>query len=456
MGTKGRSVPSATFWLMAALAIAVVATVALRGWYSQRSPAEPRAEMGKAVQPPTVDLAGVDPSVARAIERAMEAVGKSPTEASVWGQLGMTLLAHEFSSQAVECFVQAAARDPDDPRWPYLHARSIILMSPTSAVPLLERAATLAGHEPEAPCLRLVELLLELNERDAAQRHLETFLQHNSSSARAQLAQGRLYFLQGDYAACLASLDQAAKHGGARKSVGVLMAEALRRLGQPETAELRRREADQMSEPSWPDPYFDHVSQLRTGLKAQLVRSDQLFGQGKIDESIRLLERTIGDYPESDWARILLARALIRERRLGEAERVLAEALKLAPQSVEAQFRMGVTHHLGGRHREAAEWFRKAVQGKPDFAMGHFNLGYCLAQLGDADGAITAYRTAVRCQPDLYDAHAALGDLLARQGKSQEAIEHLELALMLKPGDAWATKRREQLMPRQPTGGSIR
>ncbi len=449
----GRRIPSATVWLVAAVVIAVVGTVALRGWYSHREPAEPRAETGKAVQPPSVDLAGVDPAVVRAIRSATEAVGQSPGEADRWGQLGMTLLAHEFNDQAAECFVQAAACDPNDPRWPYLRARSMILTSPQAAVPLLEKTVTLCGHDPEAPSLRLVELLLELNELDAAQRHLEQFLQRSSRSARAHLAQGRLHLLQGDYAACLASLDQAAKHGGARKSVSVLMAEALRRLGQSETAELRRRQADEMPEPNWPDPYYDQVSPLRTGLKAHLVRSDQLFGQGKIDESIGLLERTISDYPDSDWAKILLARALIRKRRLTEAERVLAEALKLAPQSVEAQFRMGVAQHLQGRHREAAEWFRKAVQGKPDFTMGHFNLGYCLAQLGDADGAITAYGVAVRCQPDFYDAHAALGDLLARQGKTHEAIQHLELALKLKPGDAWATKRLEQLVPRQPPDG---
>lgn len=271
-----------------------------------------------------------------------------------------------------------------------------------------------------------------------------SFLAASPGSPRALLSRGRLQFLRGDYRGCIENLRRSFETVP-RKSAMLLAAESYRRLGDNSQAQRRREQADRLPEPPWADPYFDEVSALRTGLKAFLVQADVAYGQNRVDESISILRRTVKDYPDSDWAKILLGRALIKKRDLPEAEKVLREALRLSPDSVEAHFRLGVAFYLQKNYRDAAARFQKAASLKPDFTMAHANLGFCLTQLGDPKGAIEAYRSAVRCEPDSLDAHKALAGLLLRYGDPAETQRHLELALKLNPNDNWARSQLQRL-----------
>ena len=397
-------------------------------------------------EPPAIDLDGADKAVSRAIVAASARVRDTPDSAEAWGKLGMTLLAHEFKLPAAHCFERAAALDEQEPRWPYLHARSILLTNPREAVPLLEAAAKLAGKRNLTPRLTLAELLLELGQTDDAERQLRFVLEQEPDTARALIAVARIHFSHGDYLECLSSCRKAEAAGGPRKETALLMAAAERHAGHNERADALLSAAEKLGNPAWRDPFFADAMQLQTGLKPQLVRADRLFGKQKIDESIALLSKTVNEYPDSVWAKLLLGRALIRARRLPEADAVLKEALQLAPDSVEAYFRLGVILNLQKRFRDAAAQFQRAVELKPDFTMAHYNLGYARRELGDLPGAIAAYRHALSCQPDLYVAHAALGDLLARTGQLQEARAQLEIAAKLQPNDAWARGRLQQVM----------
>jgi tetratricopeptide (TPR) repeat protein len=69
------------------------------------------------------------------------------------------------------------------------------------------------------------------------------------------------------------------------------------------------------------------------------------------------------------------------------SEQALNTALKLAPESAEAQFQLGVVLYFQGNYRPAETLFRSAAEAKPDFAAAHYNLGHCLLQKGDRRGA---------------------------------------------------------------------
>src|SRR5207302_11227917 len=73
-------------------------------------------------EPPVVDLQGVEPRVAAAIEEARASVNHSPASAESWGRLGMVLLAHQFWEEARRCFVEAERLNRAEPRWPYFQA----------------------------------------------------------------------------------------------------------------------------------------------------------------------------------------------------------------------------------------------------------------------------------------------------------------------------------------------
>ena len=84
-----------------------------------------RASLVEPVEPPALDEVNVDKAVTDAVTTARETVLASPEDGKLWGELGSIYLAHDFNSHAATCLDQAARLDPDDARWPYLHARSL-------------------------------------------------------------------------------------------------------------------------------------------------------------------------------------------------------------------------------------------------------------------------------------------------------------------------------------------
>jgi tetratricopeptide (TPR) repeat protein len=200
-------------------------------------------------------------------------------------------------------------------------------------------------------------------------------------------------------------------------------------------------------EPAWPDEFMAEVARRKTGLKKYLVDADIYYGNGAYEKSISLLDPTVEKYPDSAWAKILLARALIRtgapdssatdrESRLDRAVHLLEAALKLEPQSVEAMFRLGVAKGYQGKIQEAAELYGRAAEAKPDFTMAHFNLANAHYQMGDRDAAIASLETVVAIQPDMVDARLQLGILLLQSGKYADAEKHLDFAARQQPENA--------------------
>ncbi len=401
-------------------------------------------------QIPKIDFTDVDAAVVAKLQSAQLAVIAEPASGAAWGRFGHVLLAHEFDDAAASAFAEAEVLDPRDARWPYLQARSLILINSGEAVPMLERSVAICGDAPDAPILKLIEVLIALNRLPDAESRLTPFLKARPENARANLAMGRLQLRQGDLTRAAEYARMAEGHPATSKSAHELLAQILLRQGNKAESRKHQQLAASLTESGWPDPFYDEVLSQRTGLKAILVRADKLFGKGDVDATIPLLRQAIREYPESDWAHVLLGRSLIRSRHLAEAEQVLNRAVQLAPQSVEAQFRLGVAIYLQKRHQEAADWFRKAIALKPDFTMAHYNLGYCLKDMNDVAGAIQSFESTVASDPNNYEAHAILGMLLANERRYDESRKHWQRAVELRPND----KQARQQLERLPKGSS--
>jgi tetratricopeptide (TPR) repeat protein len=301
----------------------------------------------------------------------------------------------------------------------------------------------------------LAESLVGLHRLDEAESELLKYLAEHNGDPRARLAQARLAAMRGQYEACLQNLEVLRAYmesqpiyRGRMQPLLLLMSESLRRLGQAERAEEVRQRAMTETEPSWPDPLFTQVAERRVGLKKYLNEADAMFNRRDYPKSIALLQRTVDAYPESIWAKILLARALIRtgapdsqypdrENRLNQAVELLQDALKRDPNSAEAVFRLAVAKGYQRRFAEAVDLYRQAVATKPDFAMAYYNLANLLwRELGDAEGANQAFEGALRAQPDFVDGHYLYGMILLRQGRFADAEQHFDRAVRLQPGDS--------------------
>src|SRR5262249_11431352 len=111
----------------------------------------------KDPKPPTVALAGLDPEVGQAIDKARAKVEQSPRSAAAWGRLGMVLHAQGCPAEAGDCYRQAERLDSSEPRWPYYLSVVLAVSSDDETLSALERAVERSGNLPAAR-LKLAEL----------------------------------------------------------------------------------------------------------------------------------------------------------------------------------------------------------------------------------------------------------------------------------------------------------
>ena len=115
------------------------------------------------------------------------------------------------------------------------------------------------------------------------------------------------------------------------------------------------------------------------------------------------------------------------------AMREYREAIRLAPDYVEAFNSLGTDLLKEGRTNEAISQYQLAISVKPDDARSHYLLGLVLARIGQTNEAVRQYQEAVRLQPDNADARDNLGNLLFKEGQFGEAIGQFQEVIRLKP-----------------------
>src|SRR5437764_11240278 len=150
----------AVWWALAAALAAGAAAAGTAGWRAWREPVAPAV--------PEVALPGdADPALTAALAAARQRVLGQPHSAPAWGALAKLLLANGFTREAGPCLAQAQRLDPDEPRWPYLRAYTLLAEDRDAGLPYLERAVRLCDrHDSDntTPRLQLAEVYLERDE----------------------------------------------------------------------------------------------------------------------------------------------------------------------------------------------------------------------------------------------------------------------------------------------------
>ena len=125
--------------------------------------------------------------------------------------------------------------------------------------------------------------------------------------------------------------------------------------------------------------------------------------------------------------RSLLGQIAAYENKIEEAVTHYAEAVELRPDAVDWRTDLGLFLAQAGRHEEAIEQYRRAIQtivsevadagesapaggvdGHPLFAKLHFILGTSLRDLARIEEAASAFRETLRVEPDHTEARKAL------------------------------------------------
>jgi tetratricopeptide (TPR) repeat protein len=387
---------------------------------------------------PSLQMEGLDPMVAAAIEEAESAVRDSPNSARAWGGLGQVLYVHGLDRQAATCFARAEPLASEDPRWPYLHGRAIQRENGDAALPYLRKAAALCRGEPAAPGLTLVELLLERGEFAGAEAQLNVVLQRRPDDppARALLDRARLQIARGHWDKARGDLEAAAKASPDVKAPHVLLASAYARAGDAAAAAREALLARALPDDShWPDPFLKEMSALAIGRSALLERAEMLLARGNGKQAIVALEAAAKQYPADAEVWMILGDAYRGDGQLSQAEANFRRAVGVRPDSSAAQLRLGAVLCAQGRFADALPALKEAVRLNPNLPETHYQLGACLMGLGDRAAAIEAYREAVRVEPSYRPAYVALAKVQKEAGQTAEAEALRKRAMELGPDD---------------------
>lgn len=400
--------------------------------------------------PPQVDPTGAEPAVLAAIEEARSAVRRQPRSAATWGHLGLVLRVHRFDRESDMCLARAERLDANNPRWPYQRGLILLPRDVDASLPFLTRAVELCDRfdkSNHAPRLVLGEVYLQRGQIEEAEKHFRIVLDRDPDNPRAHYDLGLAAYARDDFEASAGSLAKTLDNPFTRKRSLARLGELYLRLGNAEGAADFGRRADQLpADRLWPDPYIQEYLDVEVGRQSRFTTVEALGEQGQADDVLRMIRQMAKEYPD-ERSFTALGISLAKVGDFAAAELTLRDALRLAPDKVQAHYFLGVSLYFQAerlrqegklaeataKYRQAAEATWKATQLKPDHAYAHLYHGLSLNQLDQRAQAIVELETALRCRPEFVDFHLHLGELLADAGRQDDARKHLENALKLAP-----------------------
>jgi tetratricopeptide (TPR) repeat protein len=154
---------------------------------------------------------------------------------------------------------------------------------------------------------------------------------------------------------------------------------------------------------------------------------------GDLDGAEAELREALRLAPDYVDARFNLGITLARQGRLDAAAAEYAEVLRRAPRHAGALASLGDVRRQHGDLAGAVADLRHALALDQDVVEAHVNLGAALRAQGDLAGAAAEYAAALRLAPAHPEAHNNLGNVLAQQGRLDEAARHYEAALAARP-----------------------
>ncbi len=147
------------------------------------------------------------------------------------------------------------------------------------------------------------------------------------------------------------------------------------------------------------------------------------------DGLLTMMQTAAEANPEGVNIRKLIALALSVRKDYEGAQLALAEAIKLAPQDIEARLDRAAYLSMLGKEAEALTLLEDTLRLAPNHAVALGNHAALLAKLGRSPEALAQYQSALVAAPDNADTRYNYALLLMRSGRAAQAKQELELVL---------------------------
>jgi predicted Zn-dependent protease len=413
------------------------------------------------VSPVEVDLRGLDPEVAEAVQAAQEHARVRTEDPEAAFELAAVLEANELDQPAEAAWLAYTALAPQEPRgWYHLAIVRERRGEAEGALNAVRRTLELAdGYGPAHA--RLGRLHLDAGRLEEAEAAFRRALELEPDSPAPIMGLARVALLRRDADAVVALLEPLVQRLPREPYAHGLLARARALQGRDDLAQQELRAEAEAGVPGGRDPWQAEVRRRATGLKVRLDRAKRRLALGDpagawaeleplasrsgelavLDAQCQVL--TALGRPEQVLARIDAAPQELREssmlavkrvlalRELGRTEEALAE--------VEAEIRRNPAHPYGhalrggllldlDRPAEAAEALA-AARARNDESLGTWlDLARALGGSGDWAGAAGELERAARAYPAAPKPWAYRSEYLALEGHIDEARASLREA----------------------------
>ena len=192
--------------------------------------------------------------------------------------------------------------------------------------------------------------------------------------------------------------------------------------------------------------YFSHALAIRGNFVPALNGLGQILAnRQKTDEALACFRRALRAEPNDVDTCINLGFLEQTRGDLKQAEVYYQRAAGFQLQGAADYYNRAIAAVALGQPAVAIEFFRTAVELKPDFWQAHYLLGKALQAEGNMDEAGKQFWNAIMYRPDFAGAHLNLGIVLMKQQRLDAALTQFQITLQLDPSNQQAEQYLEKV-----------
>ena len=372
-------------------------------------------------------LDGVDGDVSATLTELLGAARAAPRSGEMRGRLAMAYDVNGFSDSALATYVQAAAVDAGEFRWPYFAAQLLAERGDLDAA-VASIDAALAIDDAYIPAwLWRGEWRREqglLDDAETAYRRAEAL--GAGSPAIAGLAQ--IALREGEPALAVALLEPVnaeLRHPHLHRMMG----SAYQALGRAEDSRIAFARGKNPTPLRWLDPLQESKWPYIAGFPNQLVHAQKRLQAGEMKEAIAVLLRWRAQHGEDAALLSTLAGAYLLGEQREAARDVLREGLRLHPQDHHFHFQYAIWHRDGGDLRRAKDHFERALALNPALPRVHEELAALLLREKRYEEALDAFDAAIaHGAPNAAELLRTSGVVAGARGDWPAAIDRFQRA----------------------------
>jgi len=127
---------------------------------------------------------------------------------------------------------------------------------------------------------------------------------------------------------------------------------------------------------------------------------------------------------------------------IDEAETLLIVVLKSQPKNFDALHILGVIKGIKNRHREALDFFKKALRVDPNNSYLHSNIAKAFSEIGDNEGALKYNLNVANLSPNNPEGWVNYGKSLLSLKRVKDALGAIDKAIAIEPdhAEAWSNR----------------